>query len=286
MKRTWMLLDVNNLAYRAAFTTGRLSHGGDPTGVAFGIFRDIKQLKDRFSPHGFCFCFDHGKSLREKEFPYYKETRRKKKHTPEQQELRDSCRRQVEKLKFEWLGEMGYRNLFFHEGYEADDIIASVVHNLDENEEAVIVSGDEDYYQLISQKVIVFHPRGQKVVNLKSFKALYGIHPRRWSLVKAIGGCVGDDVPGVVGVAEKTAAAYLRHGGLGDRKKEAAIKDYLKSQQYQDSLKLVQLPYEGCPRFVPVDDDTDPRKIRAVMEKLGIRSLDTRSGIRSFGLRF
>jgi len=285
-KRTWVLLDVNNLAYRAMYTTGRLSHGGDPTGVAFGIFRDVKALQDRFAPHGFVFCFDYGPSLREKDFPYYKEPRRKKKYTEKEQKARAAMKSQVENLRTKWLAEMGYNNVFYQNGYEADDIIASVVKNLDDHEEAIIVSNDEDMYQLLAGRVMVFQARGQKLITFSSFKQKYGVHPSKWVQAKAIGGCSTDNVTGVYGVAEKTACAYLRGGFLGDKGKQKDIEEFLKTPQYQDNLRLVRLPYPGTMNFVPVEDSTEPRRVREVLDRLGIKSLQTKAGIRGFGLRF
>jgi 5'-3' exonuclease len=175
--------------------------------------------------------------------------------------------------------------VFYQDGYEADDIIASVCDNTPAKDEVVVVSGDKDLLQLLSARVFVWQPTHRQVMTVKSFQdRYYGLHPQHWARVKAIAGCSTDDVPGVKGVGDATAAKFLM--GLKTNKADE-IEAWLVSNQYRKNLDLVRLPYTGTPDYPPVQDMVDTRRWRKLTTRLGMKSLADLAPrpVEGFGLR-
>jgi len=102
---------------------------------------------------------------------------------------------------------------FLEPGFEADDVIATLL-GYRGRLETRIVSSDRDFYQLVSERVHVLAPvRGVselREVGPLEAEAAFGVHPTQIADLKAICGDVSDDIPGVRGIGPKTAAALLR----------------------------------------------------------------------------
>ncbi len=271
MKRRWLVLDVSNLAYMAMYAFGDLSYEGAGTGAAYGIFRNLLDLTDLYSTKSVAFCFDRGHDVRKKIYQKYKESRRKPHDDEEKREAHNAVTRQLYRLRTAYLPIMGFRNLLWRDGYEADDVMASVCHNMPKGDEAVVVSTDEDLFQLLSPRVIIWNPRKKKPVTEKSFQASYGIDPMQWPLVKAIAGCSSDDVQGVKGVGEKTAIKYITGGLKPTTKAFGAI--VASTKKIERNLKLVTLPFPGTGVFGLQEDQVTAKKWDAVMVELGMKSL-------------
>jgi DNA polymerase-1 len=103
--------------------------------------------------------------------------------------------------------------VFLEQGYEADDVIATLLQQ-HRRMQARIVSSDRDFYQLVSDRVRVLAPiRGvseMRDVGPAEVKDLYGVTPSQIPDLKALTGDPSDDIPGVRGIGPKTAAALLR----------------------------------------------------------------------------
>lgn len=272
----WIICDSTYLCHRAYHSHTGLSYNGEPTGVLFGFLKDIHTLRQTFATERFVFCWDHGKGLREIKFPYYKETRRKKAGEPEYEQKQEILRPQVEKLKKEILFELGYKNVFWQNGYEADDIIASVIHSTighekhgPRNDEFIIVTGDTDLYQLIQPNVSVYHPREGKEWNVNNFPTEFGVDPKEWAAVKAIMGCSTDDVPGIDGVGIKTACRYFWDSNCPKRNE---IKKFLKSEQAVHNFMMVRLPYKGVKEFDLRDDKLNAKAYKKLIRRYGMAS--------------
>jgi 5'-3' exonuclease len=146
MKPT-LLIDVSNLSYRALHTTGSLSFGESATGVLYGVFRDIVEFTNLFDAERVAFCFDGGHDHRTKIYQGYKEHRRRAHSDYDEEELllRRDLRKQIYRLRNTELNRAGFRNIFWQEGYEADDVIAWVCEH--HTYDFIIVSSDQDLYQ-------------------------------------------------------------------------------------------------------------------------------------------
>ncbi len=268
---THLILDISNLAHRAFHTTGELEYGGDGTGVLFGIFRDIVLLMETHNARNVIFCFDAGHDLRKAIYSGYKQKRWVPDMDEDDVEARRNLRKQIYRLRTKYLPEIGFRNILWEEGYEADDLIASVCENAFVDELMIVVSTDQDLWQLLAPNVIIWNPIKKKPITKESFTKEWGIDPSIWAHIKAIAGCKSDDVPGVKGVGEKTAVKFLA-GSLKESTK--AFKSIVaKSKMIERNLQLTRLPMSGL--FMPIieQDEVDPKQWDKVMLKLGMRSL-------------
>jgi len=273
MNELVIAVDVSNLAHRAFHTTGELSYEGDGTGVLYGVLRDIIQLGDRFGSNTFAFCFDGGCDFRRRIYSKYKEMRQQRRREADEfeQEARRDLRRQIYRLRTRYLPQVGFQNIFWQEGYEADDVIAWLVGHYT-TDEFVVVSGDHDLLQLLSgDRVIIWSPVAKQVVNEKTFTDTHGVDPSMWSLVKAIAGCNSDEVPGVKGIGEKTAAKYIS-GTLNTESKK--YRDIVGNHELiARNLKLVELPAEGCGPFELKRDQVTEKDWNKLVMSMCMKSL-------------
>ena len=270
--RGWLLLDVSNLAYRSFYTVGDLSYEDTPTGVLFGVSRDILYLTDRFGTYRFVFCFDGDSSHRRKIYPHYKSGRSRKlaEMCDDEWEARYHLHKQIKRLRDEVLPAAGFNNVFECSGYEADDVIAMICKTYpDENK--IIVSSDQDLFQLLDANTVIYNPMSKLVINEASFIQKYKIHPSKWARVKALAGCSSDDIPGVIGVGEITAIKFLNKELAKDTKAYRAINEF--TGMVEIFYKLTKLPLKGCKKFELSDDCLTQEKWDKVAEGLGMNSL-------------
>lgn len=240
---TWVVVDVSYLCYRAFHTTGHLSEDNKPTGVLFGVVRDIQTLYSRFNPSRFVFCFDYGIEARVALCPQYKQKRRQRyaAYTPEEISARRGLVEQIDILRVQLLRQCGFRNILFQCNREADDMIAAVCDQLPRDVSAVVVSSDHDLYQILNDHVSLYNPTTKRLYTAAMFREEWGISPLQWADVKAMAGCTSDDVPGIRGVGEKTAVKFLT------AELKPGSKTYVKivkgNSTWVDNLKIVMLPF-------------------------------------------
>lgn len=253
-----------------------LSHKQVLTGVVYGLLRDVDRLTRMHAAAGVAFCFDRGgKQARRKLFPGYKIKRDM--WNPSMKVARDEMHTQLKLLQEDYLPSAGFTNVFAADGYEADDVIASVVRNMAGDERAVVVSSDKDLYQLIDGRHVVWD--GKRVVTEAVLKAEFGVGPKDWKYVKAIAGCTSDCIPGVKGVGETLAARHVAGENIGVGRM-AKIKEFMAEGLYDRNLQLVTLPLDGCPAFTLTYEKQDLKKYDALVKRLGIKSL---KGIDPYG---
>lgn len=242
-----IVIDCSGLCYSFAYTLDVLTVEEYKTGVVYGFLNKLRYLAKVFMSTDFVFCWDEKGSIREEMFPEYKEKRKKKrKEDPVMDQIYQAIFSQMKALKGDILPRLGFENSFGKDGFEADDFIASIVHGY---ENCVIISSDDDMLQLLGYADIF---RKELITNDK-FVEEWGIHPSQWSLVKALAGCKTDEVPGIPGVGEKTAAKYLAETlpkYCADGK--TIRKDYQKvvdgySEYMERNMPLVDLPLKGTP---------------------------------------
>lgn len=275
MNKTWLLLDCQYLCYRAFHTTGELTFNEVKTGVIYGFLRDIRGFQELHRTTNIVFCFDSRQSERRKAYPPYKLKRKKlvEAMSEEDKELRLEMHKQVVKLRREYLPALGYRNILFQKGYEADDMIGSVVFNTlpDTGDQGIIIGSDRDLYQLLGPLVSMWNPIKSKMTTFQSFYKDYGIMPVDWARVKAYVGCETDDVEGIKGVGDKTAVKWIKNELNKKSKIWAKIKREVGT--FERNLPLVKLPYPGTNTFELVDDEVTTEKWTEVAEMLGMKTL-------------
>jgi DNA polymerase-1 len=210
-----LLLDGHSLAYRAFYALPVENFStttGQPTNAVFGFTSMLINVLRDEQPTHVAVAFDVSRrTFRSEEFPEYKATRSA---SPE------GFKGQVELIK-EVLGALGIPVLQA-EGYEADDIIATLTRRSRERDWPVdIVTGDRDAFQLVSTDVTVLYPR-KGVSDLArmtpgAVEEKYGLTPAQYPDFAALRGDPSDNLPGIPGVGEKTAAKWIReYGSLGE----------------------------------------------------------------------
>lgn len=296
MTKTYLLLDAKNAAFRAYHTTGGLSHNDVATGVVFGMLREVKYLQERFGTNRIVFAFDWGVPLRKSVYRDYKIKRSKKNKTPKELKIYQEVNEQVRMIRTDYLPSAGFKNLFRQKGYEADDVIGSIIQShkeikIENRPKFIIVSSDKDFYQLLDWNVSVWHPSSKKLVTDKSFVQEWKLSPLQWVQLKSLAGCSSDDIPGVKGVGEKTAAQFLRGQLPETHKTHKAVMKWIKwdpnsptTTPFRRNLKLVRLPYEGCNTFKLTKDGNTKQGVIELSDRLGMKSfLDGVSEIRNLG---
>lgn len=286
MKKTWLVLDVNYLAHRAFHTTGSLKWGKVQTGVTYGLFRDILNLQERFGAQHLAFCFDYGKSIRKEILPCYKKKRNILKLSDQHKVAYGALEKEVNLLREMYLPYLGFENVFFQKGYEADDVIAQVCREvLDRKDDAVIVSADKDLWQLLQKGICMYNPHHKTIATHKSFFEEWGMLPDHWPKIKAVAGCSTDEIPGITGVGEKTAKAFYLGKLTNDHKMYQPIVDWVISDKYRLNFTLVKLPLEGCERVKLVEDKINLPNWRRLTKRLGMKSLQNRNPGVGFGFK-
>lgn len=269
--KTWLLLDCNYLCHRAWHSHQSLQFDGIHTGVTFGFLKDIMSFQDRWPNAHFAFCFDRKPLLRERDYPQYKQNRVKEEYTEEEQELKKAFDKQVKLLRTQHLADLGFQNIFYQKGYEADDIIGSLVLTHPQRH-FIMISADQDLYQLLSPTVSLWNPRTKALITDNSFSQEFGVTPSQWIDVKAIAGCKTDGISGVCkGIGPKTAAKFLNGKMVSGCKEFLAIVKGTKV--WKANRFLVRLPYPGIEPMQLLKDTVSIGSWRSLARKLGMMSI-------------
>ncbi|WP_311537994.1 DNA polymerase I [uncultured Anaerococcus sp.] len=209
MKKTVMLIDGSSLIYRAFFALPNLTNNdGVMTNGVYGFLTMYKNAFDKYKPDYVLVAFDRsGGTFRNEEFKDYKANRDK---TPNELSYQFGILKDV-------LESMGvkYTDL---DGFEADDIVGTYAKMAKEaGDEAVLITGDRDYLQLVDDGIIVYLTRkgvsDTVEYNVEKIKEEYGISPKQLIDVKGLMGDKSDNIPGVDGIGEKRALQYIQKYG-------------------------------------------------------------------------
>ncbi len=183
---------------------------GQHTNAVYGFVSMLTRLLETERPTHVAVAFDVSRhSFRSEEYPEYKGTREA---TPEE------FKGQVELIR-EVLDAMGIVSLS-REGFEADDILATLAHRASQQGATVlVVSGDRDSFQTVTDSVTVLYPGtgpgDLRRMTPEAIEAKYGVPPHRYPEIAAIVGETSDNLPGVPGVGPKTAAQWInKYDGL------------------------------------------------------------------------
>jgi DNA polymerase-1 len=204
------LVDAYALIYRAyfAFINRPLTNSaGENTSAPFGFTRFLLDIREQFEPDYLAVVFDAGDSFRDIEYPLYKATREK---------MPDDLAASLGRIRD--IVEPFHDPVVELDGYEADDVIGTLaLQARDAGLEAVIVSGDKDFYQLVQPGIHLMNPgRGgasgvtAEWVSEENADEKFGIPPSQVADYLALVGDSSDNVPGARGVGPKTAVQLLQ----------------------------------------------------------------------------
>jgi DNA polymerase-1 len=203
------LVDGNNLAYRAFFALPEelATTEGFSTNALLGFTNMLFKLLSDYRPKGVAVAWDTRPVHRTELSEEYKSERRP---------MPDLLREQFPYFR-PIVEAFGYRNLEF-EGWEADDVIATLAARADESGvKTCVVSTDRDAFQLVSENVcLMMTPRGVSDVHVytpERVEARYGIPPERVPDFIGLKGDSSDNIPGVPGIGDKTAGQLVAQYG-------------------------------------------------------------------------
>jgi DNA polymerase I len=276
------LIDGNSLAYRAFFALPEsiATSTGFPTNTIFGFASMLVKLLTEYGPKPTIVVWDAGSSGRKEVSQDYKATRQSR----------------PDLLKEQWphleplVEAFGYRNVQV-DGFEADDVIATIAARArEENVPVMVVTGDRDAFQIIdpdSRVKVMATGRGitdTKVYDHQAVVDRYGIVPELIPDFYGLKGDTSDNIPGVPGIGDKTASELLqRFGSLeevlahiddisGAKRKENLT-------EHADNARISKL-LATIKTDVPVDVDPvaeaasepDRAKLRQVFREFELRS--------------
>ncbi|MBU4690800.1 5'-3' exonuclease [Mycoplasma zalophi] len=206
MKKRVIIIDGTYLVFKSYYGTlySKLkleTTTGIKTNAIVGFFNTVFKLLKEYSPDQVFFCFDaRAKTFRHEEYPEYKQQRQK---APE------DFYTQLLIIK-DLLPELNFKS-FEQNGFEADDIVATITSQLKENTEILIYSADQDLNQLIDINVKILKPKNRELIEITNdnFFEIYNFYP--WQVVdyKSIVGDSSDNFKGVKGIGPKTAIKLL-----------------------------------------------------------------------------
>jgi DNA polymerase-1 len=243
-------MDASAFIYRAYHAMGPLTGpGGQPTGALFGFANSLLRLLKDKQPELLAVVYDsREKGRRQALYPKYKENRPPM--PPDLISQQGPIRELTTALGFYSLETPGF---------EADDVIATLCRRLvTADRPVVIVSGDKDFYQLLSDQVSMYdpNPKKQSALTAAAFREKYQLEPASFLDAQALMGDSSDNIPGVPRVGEVTATKLIQeYGSLDnlyanlDKVKSKSVQANLR--QHKDaayvSLELARLGVEDLP---------------------------------------
>lgn len=278
---TLLMIDGNSMANRAFYGVPHLTNAkGVPTNAVYGFLNTLQAAIERFKPDALFVAFDISKKVfRHERYADYKGTRT---GMPEDLLVQMPLIKEA----------LGYMNIetFGIEGYEADDIIGTMsAHQSAAGGESIILSGDRDLFQLVSEQVTVCFPKSKgqemEIVTPEYLAEHYGLTPARVIDMKGLMGDKSDNIPGINGVGEKTAKKLLDDYETVENL--YAHLDDLKGKKLYDKLlagkedALLSKELATIKRDVPIDfekldfsfDAPDVARLTTFYKELGLTKL-------------
>ncbi|MCL6472735.1 MAG: DNA polymerase I [Firmicutes bacterium] len=277
MKKKIILIDGNSLLYRAFFAlpTSLVTSAGQVTNAVYGFTSMlIKLIKDE-QPDVVIAAFDRAApTFRHEQFEMYKAHR---------ESAPNELISQIPIVK-DVLKALNIP-IFEMDGYEADDILATLVAKAEaEKDEVLIVTGDRDAFQLVDEHIKIMTTRKGisdiVIYDRQKVEDRYGVTPEQVPDFLALKGDPSDNIPGVPGIGEKTAAKLIQQ--FGSLENLLAHLDEVPNKRWQEMLREhlseaeLSKKLATLERDVPIDIDFDEcrlggwdeEKIRELFSKL------------------
>jgi DNA polymerase I len=275
------LIDGNSLAYRAFFALPEsiATSTGMPTNAIFGFASMLVKILTDYGPRATVVVWDAGYTGRKEIYSEYKAQRSRRP---------DLLREQWPHLE-PLVEAFGYKNLSI-EGYEADDVIASIVERAQHADPPVpvmVVTGDRDAYQLVNDGTrIMTTSRGitdTRVYDREGVLERYGIPPELIPDFIGLKGDTSDNIPGVPGIGDKTAAELLQRFGsleqvlesvdqISGAKRKQNLIDHAQDARISKQLAIAKrdIPLElDISQFVAAEPDRS--RLRDVFREFELR---------------
>ena len=204
-----VLIDGHSLAYRAFFALppDMATSKGELTNAVYGFTSMLLNVIRDHQPTHMAVAFDVGRSFRHEKFEAYKATRER---------IPDELSIQIDRIQE--LIRAFHIPIFTKEGYEADDVLATLAHQAEPKDVlSLITTGDRDLLQVVDEKIWVL-TSGRKFSDViiytpEKVQERYHLAPRQIVDYKALVGDKSDNIPGVRGIGDKTAVKLLQQWG-------------------------------------------------------------------------
>ena len=222
-----LLIDGSSYIYRAFYAIGHLSNSkGFPTNAIYGFTQMIlKVLKDQ-RPEYLAVVFDaKGPTFRSEVYKEYKANR---------PAMPEGLVPQIPYIKkvIE-----AYRVApLEREGFEADDLIGAVAKRLEQEADILIITGDKDLLQLVSDRIQVYDPMKEKRFGVGEVVERFGLRPDQMVEMMGLAGDAIDNIPGVPGIGEKTATELIKTFGTVENL--LAHLDQVRQKKLKEKLEL------------------------------------------------
>jgi DNA polymerase-1 len=275
------LIDGNSLAYRAFFALPESigTSDGRPTNAIYGLASMLVKIIDEHHPQGVVVAWDAGMSGREVTYDLYKAQRK-----PRPDLLREQWPHLMPLVEA-----FGYTNVRV-EGFEADDVIASLVRQArEEGIEVMVVTGDRDAYQLVGEGVRVMSTsRGiteTKIYDSAAVLERYGVPPELVTDLMGLRGDTSDNIPGVPGIGEKTASQLLQQFGslekvlesvdeISGAKRKQNLVEHAEDARMSKQLATLQYEIEtGVDLAAAMTAEPDRGALREFMREFELRAV-------------
>ncbi len=206
MKKQLLIIDASSFIYRAFYAFPPIKNkNGELSNALYGfIMLFLKAIKD-IDPDFIAIAYDvKGPTFRNEEFKDYKANRAK---TP------DDLIKQIPSIK-EFVKSFNVSS-FEKQGFEADDIIGTIAALAFpfSGLKTIILSNDKDNLQLVNEKTLVYLPKTGKKIDIynksKVIERFNGITPSQFADFRGLTGDPSDNIPGVLGIGEKTAIKLI-----------------------------------------------------------------------------
>ncbi|QSV46252.1 DNA polymerase I [Geobacter benzoatilyticus] len=275
-KQTLYLIDGSSYIYRAYYAIRHLSSPkGFPTNALYGFTQMLlKVIKDRRPGH-IAVVFDVGRTtFRTDLYPDYKANR---------SAMPDDLVPQIAPIK-DMVRAFNIPALELA-GYEADDIIGTIARQCEERGmEAVVVTGDKDLMQIVTDRVTLLDTMKDKVSGIPEVQERFGVGPEGVIDILGLAGDTSDNIPGVPGIGEKTAIKLIQEFGsldaLLERAGEVKGKTGEKLREFADQARLSR-QLATIVRDVPMEFDfaafaassPDNRRLAELFKEYGFTTL-------------
>ncbi|WP_373497821.1 DNA polymerase I [Desulfococcus sp.] len=250
---TLHLIDGSAYVYRAyhAIRAGLSNSRGLPTNAAFGFTNMLKKMLAEKAPAFLAVLFDmKGPTFRHDIYEAYKANRPP---MPEDLSVQIPYIKAIVR---------GFNiPLFEIEGFEADDLIGTLARQAEARGVAVvIVTGDKDFLQIVSERTSIWDPMKDTLTDLSAVREKFGIEPAQLVDVMGLSGDTSDNIPGVPGIGPKTALDLIKNFGSMDGLYQAVDTITMKKRhenlvRYRDqaylSRDLVTIRTDAPIRFEP-----------------------------------
>lgn len=254
-----LILDLKGVLHSIKYSVGRVPARERNTYIIYNFLFKIQALKRKTRANIIVVALDSDSSKRKELYSLYKENRTEDKKTEKQKDLDRLAFPQFDAVTNYVIPTLRFNNVFGEKGLEADDIIASICKSRP-NDQIVICSTDHDLYQLLTPNVCMIDVQTYAFYSVTSFIDQYGIEPHMWKRVKAIGGCVSDNVKGVpvppvdaskkeTHVAEKGALNFITGKMTPSSRAYKAITSRKGKDVINRNKPLVILPFKNTPVY-------------------------------------